>query len=352
MKKFFRIILLTINLLFVVALFLSTFAGRIPPSRWVGISILSYGFVLLFLCNVLFIIIWLCLSRWEFLLSLAANLLCASFVPLFFQVGGNQCAEPADDVLKLMTFNVHGFNGLDDDTLMTADSGSMLFVSLLDEEQPDAFCLQEFFRSRHVNMVDSLEARGYKYHYGVYGSSSSGPLIFFSRLPIVKVHVMDKKSKFGVDIDKDGQTVRLCCVHLDSYMLTEEDREGLESLTHAQPDSNTHKLYKKFKETTLRHEREWQQDLLPKVEDADVPFVLMGDFNDTPASYIYQKATELLMDPYVNQGRGFGTTYHGPFPAFRIDYILHSHDFESLSYKRVKTNISDHYPIVVQLRLF
>ena len=54
MKKFFRIILLTINLLFVVALFLSTFAGRIPPSRWVGISILSYGFVLLFLCNVLF----------------------------------------------------------------------------------------------------------------------------------------------------------------------------------------------------------------------------------------------------------------------------------------------------------
>ena len=58
------------------------------------------------------------------------------------------------------------------------------------------------------------------------------------------------------------------------------------------------------------------------------------------------------MDPYVNQGRGFGTTYHGPFPAFRIDYILHSHDFESLSYKRVKTNISDHYPIVVQLRLF
>ena len=81
MKKFFRIILLTINLLFVVALFLSTFAGRIPPSRWVGISILSYGFVLLFLCNVLFIIIWLCLSRWEFLLSLAANLLCASFLP-------------------------------------------------------------------------------------------------------------------------------------------------------------------------------------------------------------------------------------------------------------------------------
>lgn len=351
MKKLFRIILLTINLLFVVALFLSTFAGRIPPSRIVGISLLSYGFVPLFLCNVLFIIIWLCLSRWEFLLSLAANLLCASFLPLFFQIGGNQSAEPADDVLKLMTFNAHGFEGLDDDTAMTADSGSVLFLSILDEEQPDAFCLQEYFSPRHVKVVDSFEARGYKYHCGVHNSNTSGPLIFFSRLPIVRVYPMDRASKFCVDIDKNGQTVRLCCVHLDSYMLTADDREGLESLTHAQPDSNTHKLYKKFKETTLRHEREWKQELLPKVESADVPFVLMGDFNDTPASYIYQQATTLLMDPYVNQGRGFGTTYHGPFPAFRIDYILHSHDFESLSYKRVKTNISDHYPIVVQLRL-
>ena len=351
MKKLFRIILLTINLLFVVALILSTFAGRIPPSRIVGISMLSYGFVPLFLCNVLFIIIWLCLSRWEFLLSLAANLLCASFLPLFFQIGGNQSAEPADDVLKLMTFNAHGFDGLDDDTVMTPDSGSVLFLSILDEEQPDAFCLQEYFRPRHVKVVDSFEARGYKYHCGVHNSNTSGPLIFFSLLPIVKVYSMDRASKFCVDIDKNGQTVRLCCVHLDSYMLTADDREGLESLTHAQPDSNTHKLYKKFKETTLRHEREWKQDLLPKVESADVPFVLMGDFNDTPASYIYQQATTLLMDPYVNQGRGFGTTYHGPFPAFRIDYILHSHDFESLSYKRVKTNISDHYPIVVQLRL-
>ena len=82
-----------------------------------------------------------------------------------------------------------------------------------------------------------------------------------------------------------------------------------------------------------------------------MPLIIAGDFNDTPASYIYQQATDLLSDPYVEQGRGFGTTYHGPYPAFRIDYILHSHDLEALSYKRIPSAISDHYPIVVTLRM-
>ena len=162
---------------------------------------------------------------------------------------------------------------------------------------------------------------------------------------------MDKKSKFCVDIGKGKHEVRVCCVHLDSYQLTEQDRKGFEQLSHAKPDSNTHRLMRKFKETTLQHEREWKEELLPKVAASELPFLLVGDFNDTPASYIYQKATDYLKDSYVEQGRGFGTTYHGPFPAFRIDYVLHSPDIEALSYKRVKTNVSDHYPVVVTLKV-
>ena len=91
--------------------------------------------------------------------------------------------------------------------------------------------------------------------------------------------------------------------------------------------------------------------MLPMVEESKLPIVLAGEFNDTPASYIYQQAKELLVDPYVEQGRGFGTTYHGPFPAYRIDYVLHTPDMEALSYKRVNTYISDHYPVVVNLRV-
>ena len=63
MKKFFRIILLIINLFAAAALILSTLAGSIEPSRCVAISILSYAYVIFLLANIVFIIIWLCLSR-------------------------------------------------------------------------------------------------------------------------------------------------------------------------------------------------------------------------------------------------------------------------------------------------
>ena len=242
--------------------------------------------------------------------------------------------------MKLVSWNVNGIRA-------TLGKG---LAEKMDALQPDVLCLQEFFRTRHVPVADSIRKRGYKYHYGVHRTNVASPLILFSRYPIVQVHDMDKQSKFCVDIEKDGHEMRVCCVHLDSYQLTDSDLKGFEQLSHAKPDSNTHRLLRKFKETTLQHEKEWKEELLPMVEASNIPFVLMGDFNDTPASYIYQQAKDYLRDPYVEQGRGFGTTYHGPYPAFRIDYILHSPDLEALSYKRVKTNISDHYPIVVVLR--
>ena len=160
-----------------------------------------------------------------------------------------------------------------------------------------------------------------------------------------------KKTKFHVDLQKGDHRVRICCVHLDSYELNDSDYESFERLSHAKTDSSTHQLLKKFAETTRRHEQEWKEELLPLVQSSQVPIIIAGDFNDTPASYIYQQATHLLSDPYVEQGRGFGTTYRGPFPAFRIDYILYSRDMEALSYKRISTPISDHYPIVTDLRL-
>lgn len=351
MKKLLRGILLIINLVFAVALLLSTMAGVVAPSKFEGISYLSYGYFLLLMANVVFIVIWLCMSRWEFLLSVATILLRVSFVPLFFQIGGTTEAEATDETLRVMTFNTHGFKGLDSDTLMTADSGAAIFLTIVDDEQPDVLCLQEYFSAPHVRVADSLEARGYRYHYGVHGENSNAPTILFSKCKIENVCNMDTASKFYVDLSKNGKMVRVCCVHLDSYQLIEKDWEGFEKLYHAQPDSNTHNMLRKFAETTRQHEKEWKDDLQPLIERTRMPLIVAGDFNDTPASYIYQQISEYMEDPYVEQGRGFATTYHGPYPAFRIDYILHSEELEALSYKRVKTNISDHYPVVVTFQL-
>ena len=223
MKKFFRFILLIVNVLFAAAMLLSTLSGTFAPSRFAAVSILSYGYFVLLLCNVLFIIIWLCMGRWEFLVSVAAIALRFSFVPLFFQVGGTAEADNSDDGLRVMTFNTHGFSGLDSDTVMTRDSGAVLFLRLLDAEQPDVLCLQEFFIPPRMRLADSLAARGFRYHYGVHAANLASPAIIFSRYPFARVQDMDRKSKFCVDIAKGGQEYRVCCVHLNSYQLTEDD---------------------------------------------------------------------------------------------------------------------------------
>ena len=202
MKKVLRIILLTINLLLVAVFLLSTMAGQIAPSKMAYVSILSYGYVMFLVTNILFIIIWLALSRWEFLISTAAIVLRYSFIPLFFQVGGCPDAENNENTLRVMTYNVHSFKGLDSDTAMKADSGARMFLQLVDEEQPDVLCLQEFFQPRKVKLADSLAARGYKYHYGVHGSNIRSQNILFSRCWMVKGHDIDRRSKFYVDLVK------------------------------------------------------------------------------------------------------------------------------------------------------
>lgn len=350
MKKFFRFIILIINLFFVALLLLSSCAGAVPPQRFVWISMLSYAFFPLLLCNVFIIIIWLCLSSWKFLISAAAILVRFSFLPLFFQVGGTLAVEQADDNLKVITFNAHGFEGLDSDTLMTRDSGLCLFVEILRNESPDVVCLQESFLSK--KQVETFEEMGYKHHYGVHGTAANSPTVIYSRHQFLNVNNMDCRSKCYVDIEKNGVPVRICCVHLDSYQLDDHDLENLEKISHAQADSyGARRIIGKFKETSRCHQTEWQDELLPLIEKTTTPIIIAGDFNDTPASFIYQRATRVLNDPYVEQGRGFGTTYHGPYPAFRIDYMLHSPELEALSYRRIKTHISDHYPIVVQFKL-
>lgn len=350
MKKFFRSILLIINLVFVVLLLLSTLSGTLTPEKHGWIALLSYGYFPLLLCNVAFIIIWLCMGRWEFLVSAAAIVIRLSFVGLFFQTGGCADVEAADDNLKVLSFNTHSFSGqsaFGGD--VDKDSSVRVFFEMVDDEQPDVMCLQECFF--HKSFYDSLSARGYRYHYGCNGRGKNSPSVVISRLPIRYTSPENGSTKFFVDIEKNGNPVRVCCVHLNSYKMDEEDLEVLQRLAHADMPDTVPGTIEKLKQAAREHQVEWDSLLLPMLEKSRVPVVLAGDFNDTPASYIYHQATKLFVDSYVEQGRGFGTTYHGPYPAFRIDYILHSPSMKTLSYKRIKTSISDHYPIVATVRV-
>ncbi len=361
MKKLLKLILLVINIVFVVLMLGSTLAGRVAPSRFIGFSLLSYGYLYFLIINIVFVIIWPVFSSKWFLLSLSAILVRFSFLPLYFQIGGSDTLDHdnrEDKMLKVMTFNAHHFRGVDFSNEF-GDSNMAYFLKIVDEEQPDIMALQEYIgRGDTLHLTDHLRRRGYKYMTTGYENGSISGEVIISRLPIVRTVRIEGPSKLYANLLWDDDTVRLYCLHLNSYGLDESDHQQIHDISHGNVDSLTGRsTLHKFRETIVNHESEWEV-LQPYFDNHKILSIVAGDFNETPASYFYQQCKAYLKDSYCEAGQGFSTTYHGlftrsrkaTFPAYRIDMVLHTPDFEALTYKRIKSEISDHYPIITTLK--
>jgi len=75
------------------------------------------------------------------------------------------------------------------------------------------------------------------------------------------------------------------------------------------------------------------------------PYIISGDFNDTPASYSVNQMAKGLKNAFREKGSGFGRTYNGSFPNYQIDYIMASTQFDIASYHITEKKLSDHYPV-------
>ncbi len=360
--KIIKIIFIIVNFLLVVLMVCSTLAGHKPPSSDMIFSLLSYFYLYLVFANVICVVIWLaCGSKW-FLLSLVAILARCGFLPLYFQIGGTETVEEGSDgnvpMVKVLSFNAHHFHGVEYDVALT-DSNMLLFLDIVDNENPDVLAMQEYIgRGDTVHLTERLEQRGYRHMTSGYESGSITGEVIFSKLPIVRVARIDGPTKLCTSILWNSDTLRLFCLHLNSYGLDTSDSRHIHNISHGTMDSLTGRsTLNKFKETILAHEQEWNT-LKPIFESRDNLTIVAGDFNETPASYFYQQCRKYYKDSYCEAGQGFCTTYHGTFtksrratfPSYRIDMLLHTEDMEAVAYKRIKTEISDHYPIVVTLK--
>ena len=363
--KIVRIILLVFNIIAALGLVSTTLAKFIAPSTSILPSVLTYGFLPMLVLNLALAIVWLVMGRWEFLISVGTILARISYVGLFFQIGGTSEVPPEKEhpgMVTLMSYNLHNFSGQE---FITAPKSENVndFLKLLDEYQtPDILCLQEFSAVSGMSVSDSLRNRGYSHCCGTRGSNDNPTsTVVFSKLPITFVKNIDHQ-KILVELQKGNHKFRLLCVHMDSYQFAKENLDDINQLRHGKIDSTSHRTLSKAKETVLCHEKEWNEMLKPLVTESSLPVLMAGDMNDIPGSWLYGQITKHLDDTYCDEGSGFCTTFAGggrnwlPFghdwlPQFRIDMVFHSKEFKTLSYKRIKTDISDHYPVMVSLEV-
>ncbi len=131
--------------------------------------------------------------------------------------------------------------------------------------------------------------------------------------------------------------VRIYSVHLASMRLDEISAQGF--------FDKVSQTAEKLIEGAIRRSSQLDQ-LIAHIEACPYPFIVSGDFNETPYSYNYWRMRRHATDAFVDEGHGLGFTFHSMRPVARIDYQFFS-DGIVVENLEVDTNmrLSDHMPV-------
>lgn len=320
-------------------------SSYVDPNTFVLPSLLGLAYPYLLLANVLLLFYWTLRWKKTACLELVVILLGIPAFMTYYGTAKVQDGEPKTD-LALLSYNVRYFDFYN--WSQDKNTKEKLF-DYLNTYKGDVVCLQEFSMKSGSAEEKTLTKRlkTYPFHY-IHDNTA-----IFSRLPVVgKGHLPFPEAYSGAclycDVKAGNDTVRVYCVHLESYRLGKKERAFMKEISRNMTGSDLSDGARNLalRLTTANKNRAIQAEQIHRyVRRSPYPSVLCGDFNDTPLSYTYRKIKTGLEDAFIECGRGIGNTYIGEFPSFRIDYILHSPSLRAVSYFRDTVTLSDHYPI-------
>lgn len=354
-------ILYIVNLLFVLLL-LGVYIGlRVSPEFIPELSLLSYIYPLLLVVNVLFCLFWLFFKRKYIFVPLAVILIGSSYTPRFIGFNSQASNQEQEKTLSIMTFNVGHFqyNAQEDKKIAIANKDSIL--SLIKTMSPDVVCLQEYASVKksktcfHYIMTNVL---GYEYFFAPDNSSNyvRGSVIYskhsISRSGTLFPLKKNYYSKTYADVVYENKKMRIYNVHLDSYRLSEQEKNEVNKIKDAEmiSEETSKSILAKLLETNKEQAKE-VRELKSILDQTMEEYLLVGDFNATPYSYTYQVLQKDLKDSFVEKASGFSGTYNDLLPKFRIDYIFASQSIEFVSYEQNVYNYSDHNPVFARFKL-
>ncbi|MEQ8705048.1 MAG: endonuclease/exonuclease/phosphatase family protein [Phaeodactylibacter sp.] len=334
-----------LNILLVLLTLASFLASWVSPKVFWPLSFFSLPFPWLLLANLLFIIFWALMRKYQAFLSLGCILLGWSHLTGF--VGLNLPGDPEGAALVVKTFNAYGFR-------KEAKTGKRYqaeeLPDLFPTEGVDVLCLQEFptFYPKNYFIDYFKNKAGFKYAYAI----PNGALAIFSRYPIVETHTHYFVKHFNgfqwADIKVEGELVRVFNLHLQSNGVS-----GMANEVAEKGNLNEKKTWGKIRDMAARFKRaeqrrvEQTEAVVESIRKSPHPVLLCGDFNATPQSYSYRQLSEGLKDAFREAGTGFGTTYAGKIPALRIDYQLYSPALNAIDHDICTERLSDHHSVVV-----
>ena len=355
-------LVLYINYLFILALLISYLAPIINPKSFWPVAFFGLGYPVLLVINILFFVFWLLRTRVHAVMSLIAILI--GWKMLNNNIGFRSSTPDgpkAPENIRMMTYNVHGFSSFN--FVKSAPTKHEIF-KIITDQQPDIINFEEFYTRNkgRYDIVDSLKKilQSKEYYFEAFSKTNDdgSGLAIFSKYPITGHGIIrlnqdnsDNQCIYA-DMQKNGKTFRVYCVHLQSVHFESVDYQYLDSVSHeGKPNIRSSKrLGGKLKQAFIK--RSEQMRLIKQnLAQCPYPYIVAGDFNDTPASYAVNQMASGLKNAFSEKGSGFIKTYNGDVPNFQIDYIMVSPQFDVMNYKVIEKKLSDHYPIRADLQL-
>lgn len=362
MRKLFKYGLFLGSLLFALLLLFCKAIPNINPYELSFVGILSFFVPVLVIVNILFLIVWL-ISR-KYLLALIPfialilswNIYSSLFGLNFFQ---KHSFEKSINAISVMSYNVRLLNLYN----WNRDKNTReKIISLFKKYNPTILCLQEFYNGNDSigvnNISEIMKICDYKYFATCYINTNkrgNWGSIVFSHIPIVNTHNYDI-DVYGnnllqqVDFIFKNEKISIFNVHLKSNKFSSTETEAIVNSEKENLKMQSWNIFRKLEKNAINRglEAALVSNIISKTKNKTI---VCGDFNDLPSSYVYFKMKQKLKDSFLEQGLGFGNTYISKIPLLRIDYILHSETIKGIGFKKIKVNYSDHYPLLVNLKI-
>ncbi len=346
MKYLFRLI----AIIGAFALLFSAYGGRVDPNVWALPSLATLALPVVAVVVLALLVALALFRQWRAAVILFGALL-LSWPSLRLITPMNITNPGADDgktQLKVLTMNVTEFNWHNNN-----DSPSKNMRYILDQDA-DIVTIQEglvYFSYEKLKTVQPMLAELYKKypyrkkHFFDVGILSKYPFTEVSS-PILNQDSLNYFIK-AWDVDAPGGNIRVISMHLSSLRFTRNDSQVIESMNvPSGRKSRIKSVTRKIDNAFHSHARQ-SRAIRELIDDTAGDVLVMGDMNDTPASFAYRTVCgDDVRDAWADAGCGPIYTFHAHHLFVKIDHILYRGDMKLLSCHRDKKGESDHYPLV------
>lgn len=366
LRRLTKKILVISNIILAVLFLAGANVKYFDPQYWWFLSLFTLLLPYLLLTLTLFFLFWSFVKPFWIFISLITIFISWHAVRNVFSMHlpHEFSLKKSNEDIRIMSWNLELLNILH---YKDRPQVKQEILDLINKYDPDVACFQEMVAGESKKAINyfpeidkALHFKDYLYSYRVrddFDRNHHYGIIVFSKLPIIRKQTLvnspnSYNSTFQfVDVLGGKDTFRIFNIHLQSLKFSETNLIYLDKGT-VPPEGNiseSKNIISKIKQGVLKRASQ-ASFIKDELNHSPYPVIVCGDFNDVPVSYAYETIGEGLRNAFVEKGSGISRTFGSISPTLRIDNIFTDEKFKIVQFTRIKKLLSDHFPIVADIK--